>query len=307
MTNPADARILQALLDANSAAAIAFCDGHVVATNRQAHLLLRLENETETGLQTYEMIRSALDRADDSSVPLQPGTEREVDLKIAGEIVPVNLRTQTANVDENRLDLFWIERLSTDIEDDLEEALLKLYEVKQESMYDDLTQMFNRTKIYEMLDRDILASNAGESCLSVILADLDNFKIINDTHGHLCGDRVLRTFSQIARRTLPPGVNIGRWGGEEFLIVAPDCCISRATAVAEELRQTIEREDFACDGVTCSFGITTHEPGENIDRLIARCDIALYRAKSGGRNRCVQLPWKPGMSLEMPTSKCRLE
>lgn len=127
--------------------------------------------------------------------------------------------------------------------------------------------------------------------MSVIMADIDYFKRINDTYGHLVGDEVLRQVAQKLQAQARSYDYIGRYGGEEFLLVVPECCLECTLAFAERLRLSFSRSHIETSGgkipVTISFGVATvdvHERGE-AESLIKAADEALYRAKEGGRNR----------------------
>lgn len=142
---------------------------------------------------------------------------------------------------------------------------------------------------------DLLAAQALQealrepSPLSALLIDLDHFKQLNDTHGHLAGDQVLRGFARALQGNLRQSDIICRWGGEEFILLLKDTGSSTAYQLAEKIRRQTEQEVFQFNGVnlriTASIGVTELQGGDSIDRLIGRADRALYRAKQSGRNR----------------------
>ena len=150
---------------------------------------------------------------------------------------------------------------------------------------DQLTGLGNRRDLDEALDRE--AARAGEGRpLSVILGDIDHFKSINDRHGHAVGDAVLVAFADALRRSLREGDGLGRWGGEEFMVLCPNTGVAAARGVAEALRQRMEELDLPAVGTrTCSFGVAELDPGESVDRMLVRADAALYASKRNGRNR----------------------
>ncbi len=118
------------------------------------------------------------------------------------------------------------------------------------------------------------------------MLDIDHFKAINDTYGHLAGDDTLKTFGELLKGALRASDIIGRWGGEEFLIICPDSNLEGTVKLAEQLRLKIAQYDFAHFGnLYASFGVALHHRGEQVNALIARADKALYRAKEAGRNR----------------------
>lgn len=159
-------------------------------------------------------------------------------------------------------------------------------ELTQLSLTDHLTQIHNRVKLDAVLAEEMARATRYQYTFSVILLDIDHFKHVNDTHGHIVGDAVLVRLACILKKHIRENDTLGRWGGEEFLLILPHTDLDRACALAEKLRQTIEAEVFPVAGYkTCSFGITSCYPGDNMTRLLARADHALYEAKNLGRNR----------------------
>ena len=155
--------------------------------------------------------------------------------------------------------------------------------------YDPLTGLWNRCAILEMLDCEMERARRQREPLSVCLLDIDHFKHINDTYGHLAGDVVLREVGKRLRAELRVIDGIGRYGGEEFLIVLPACTESGALLVAERLRRILCNHPISLEGnepvVTASFGVSQHCDGGSAAATIANADHALYRAKHDGRNR----------------------
>jgi len=150
---------------------------------------------------------------------------------------------------------------------------------------DSLTGFYNRRKIEEILNREIERSKRYGNPLSVLFIDVDNFKELNDTYGHKSGDEVLRGISDIIRRELRRTDYVGRFGGEEFLIILPETDSQRALWVAERIRKRVEREDFKTGKVTISIGVTELKEGDDLDTLFNRVDRAMYLAKEKGKNR----------------------
>jgi diguanylate cyclase (GGDEF)-like protein len=149
-----------------------------------------------------------------------------------------------------------------------------------------LTEVYNRRRIEEIL-REALAgvTDSGES-FGLILCDIDHFKRVNDRHGHLAGDQVLIEMTRLLRAQLRKGDSLGRWGGEEFMIVCLQVDRDGIEQAAEKLRLSIVGHDFPIiDRATASFGVTLARPGESMSALIERADSALYAAKEAGRNR----------------------
>jgi diguanylate cyclase (GGDEF)-like protein len=143
-----------------------------------------------------------------------------------------------------------------------------------------------------MLTRE-LARNARENtCTAVLLGDLDHFKLINDEHGHPIGDEVLREVARRLLATVRPYDLVGRYGGEEFLLVLPNCCGQEALARANQLRDAVAASPVSTRQgpvpMTISIGVLVTERSENptYAEVLRQVDIALYEAKAAGRNRC---------------------
>lgn len=166
-------------------------------------------------------------------------------------------------------------------------ALSRSLEVyKEKSQLDGLTMLLNRTAFMDSLPAEIRKAESTSHPLPAIMLDIDNFKIINDTLGHVTGDRVLRALGRILRTSLRRGDIVARYGGEEFIILLPACELRKALTIAEKLRKTIE--DHVVDdapGFTVSMGCSLHQAGETPDSFIQRVDMALYEAKRNGKNR----------------------
>lgn len=163
-------------------------------------------------------------------------------------------------------------------------------ELQRSATHDPLTGLLNRGAIFHRLERELARAASGGGAVAVLLLDIDHFKRVNDRHGHAAGDSVLRDVAAGLRDALGPRERVGRYGGEEFLVVVP-AGAARAAALAETLRQAVERREVATDAgsvaVTISIGVATADAGRpgDADALVARADAALYRAKERGRNR----------------------
>jgi two-component system cell cycle response regulator len=169
------------------------------------------------------------------------------------------------------------------------ELIFAREELREQATRDSLTRLWNRAAILEILEREFGRAKRSGKVLSIILADLDHFKRINDTYGHLAGDAVLRETVGRMRAAVRPYDGIGRYGGEEFLLVLPDCDASGAVTLGERLRVAVGSDAMVlAEGVipvTLSLGVVTSEAVEDVQTFIATADAALYRAKDGGRNR----------------------
>lgn len=164
------------------------------------------------------------------------------------------------------------------------------HELREQSTHDALTGLYNRRYLQDTLGRELLVAEREGQQVSVILADLDHFKAINDRHGHLVGDEVLRVFGALIKRHARGSDIYCRYGGEEFLLVLPGMASEIAVERAEQLRLVIAGAPVDHGGslisVTASFGIATYpRDGRSGDELIAAADRALYAAKATGRNR----------------------
>jgi diguanylate cyclase (GGDEF)-like protein len=122
--------------------------------------------------------------------------------------------------------------------------------------------------------------------LSLAIFDIDHFKEVNDTRGHIFGDYVLKTIADIARENIREIDYLVRWGGEEFMIILPETGLEKAEAISERIKKKIENHNFDKIGkVTVSFGVTQFKNEDSGETFILRADDALYKAKQNGRNR----------------------
>ncbi len=168
----------------------------------------------------------------------------------------------------------------------------RLYEAtKSLSLHDSLTGLWNHEEIHRILDQELARAEREEASVAVIMADLDHFKKVNDTYGHMAGDAVLRETAARMRSLVRPYDAVGRYGGEEFILVLPACDGTHVAAVAERLRKLIgDKEINTPEGVipvTVSLGVAASDKGKRRDQesLVRAADSALYRAKKNGRNR----------------------
>jgi diguanylate cyclase (GGDEF)-like protein len=162
--------------------------------------------------------------------------------------------------------------------------------VERQALVDGLTGIANRRQCEDALTAEIAQAERLATPLTLVLADLDDFKTVNDAHGHAVGDDVLRSFAAVLRATVRDSDLAGRWGGEEFLLLLPGADGVGGAQLAERVREAFaERSSVGRDGkivsVSCSFGVAQHRPGEGQRELFAAADRALYRAKRAGKNR----------------------
>jgi len=183
---------------------------------------------------------------------------------------------------------------------DLQSQLLKAREdLREQATRDSLTRLWNRSSILGELTRELARSEREARPLGVVIVDLDHFKQVNDTYGHLAGDAVLREAARRMQNGIRQYDSIGRYGGEEFLILFPSCseedCVAQADRLRKQLAQTEMSVNDSLLRVTASFGVTIAMPGEvrTQEALIRKADEALYVAKRSGRNRVEVLSCRP--------------
>ncbi len=174
---------------------------------------------------------------------------------------------------------------------ELQEQLLQAREaLRAQATHDALTGTLNRAAVLDALERELERSYREHHPVSLLIADIDRFKSVNDTHGHLAGDAVLREAGRRMKAVLRPYDAVGRYGGEEFLIILERSDSEAAHTEAERIRVSLANEPFAVGSnrisVTCSVGVATHQGGKRLraDDLVKRADLALYDAKNAGRN-----------------------
>jgi diguanylate cyclase (GGDEF)-like protein len=172
------------------------------------------------------------------------------------------------------------------------ERILSLQEdLRLQATHDDLTGVLNRGTVLEVLNRELALVARKSVPVAIILADLDDFKQVNDKHGHAIGDTVLREAARRLATPMRPYDAIGRYGGEEFLIVLPGCGVESALLVAERIRCSVANQAITTSAgavpMTVSLGVAAVDNAapQGQDALIQSADDALYRAKRAGRNR----------------------
>jgi len=180
-----------------------------------------------------------------------------------------------------------IETIDGIIENITEQKVIELF-IKEQAITDQLTGLYNRHKTNEVIIDEIQRSKRYDTSFCIAILDLDNFKQVNDTYGHLNGDKVLITIATILKEHKRSTDTIGRWGGEEFLIIAPHTELDGMNALAQKIRKAIEICKFTdMRNITASFGVTINTKDDTTHTLLARADSALYKAKDKGRNQVV--------------------
>ncbi|MBJ7312525.1 diguanylate cyclase [Rugamonas sp. CCM 8940] len=193
----------------------------------------------------------------------------------------------------------WIVQLAEQVALALSNVQLRL-KLRQQSVIDPLTELYNRRYMDEVLKREQLRANRRQSPLSVILLDLDHFKRVNDTYGHDTGDLLLRKVGEVLRNSIRAVDVACRFGGEELVVILPDCDLAAAVQRAEAIRAAVAGIDIRAKGqlvtVTASIGVATSSgQSDEADALMRCADAALYTAKQSGRNRVVS-----ALSTEAP-------
>lgn len=159
-------------------------------------------------------------------------------------------------------------------------------EIHNIAYMDQLTSLANRRKINEVMKESILNHIRYKNVFSIILLDVDYFKVINDTYGHIIGDSVLQQIASLLKNSSRNLDLVGRWGGEEFILILKETNLTNARNLARKICLTIANHTFDIQlKLTASFGVAEYSDGESIDELFKRTDKALYKAKNNGRNR----------------------
>jgi diguanylate cyclase (GGDEF)-like protein len=154
---------------------------------------------------------------------------------------------------------------------------------------DGLTGLANRKQLDTVLSEELPRAQRHGRSLSLLMIDIDHFKTINDSFGHVTGDSVLRGIATALQKRVRPNDKLGRYGGEEFCLVLPETSLSSAVRIAEEMRDIVANQAFAAEGqevrVTVSIGAAAANPIMTAEQLYAAADEMLYKAKNSGRNR----------------------
>ncbi len=164
--------------------------------------------------------------------------------------------------------------------------------VERQAMVDSLTGLANRRSLEESLRSELARAARFSDSVCVVLADLDDFKQVNDQYGHAAGDEVLKAFAGALRKTVRESDVAGRWGGEEFALVLPGTDADGGARLAERARATIEAREVKMPNgdlcsVTASFGVASFPESHELGEILAAADSALYAAKGQGKNRVV--------------------
>jgi diguanylate cyclase (GGDEF)-like protein len=238
------------------------------------------------GVEVCRLVRSAIQEPYIYILLLTARTESQ-DLVAGMEAGADDYLTKPFNTHELRVRLRAGRRIL-----DLQEQLLVAREaLREQATHDGLTGLLNRASILDTLHKEAARAEREYQPLAVLMMDLDRFKQINDTYGHLAGDAVLRETARRMKAAVRTYDAVGRYGGEEFLMVLPGCDAETAAQQAERIREVIAAEPYRAGttslSVTCSIGVTSriHASDVDIEALVREADGALYAAKAAGRNR----------------------
>jgi two-component system cell cycle response regulator len=234
------------------------------------------EREKEKDTYTYLLLLTSKSLKEDLIEGMESGADDYITKPFDQHELKVRLRAGTRIIDLQR------------------ELVAAKDALREQATKDFLTRIWNRSSILDILQRELARGARENRPVGVVLADLDHFKSVNDTYGHFAGDAVLREFTRRMQGSIRPYDAIGRYGGEEFLVILPGSDDLNTAAQAERMRSSLDRLPMEINDeerlVTCSFGATSWQPGAEPDSeaLIRIADDALYEAKRQGRNRVVQ-------------------
>ncbi|KAF0193661.1 MAG: signal transduction GGDEF domain-containing protein [Bacillota bacterium] len=235
----------------------------------------------------------------DNCIAIRAYTTNQTFVKVeyaSGEVymataVPVELGTRRAVVEllKNVTNSLILGDLNTDNKSEMYAMIDNMNSI---ALRDSLTGVYNRRYLTEKLPIDIVNAALLGKSISVIMADIDHFKGVNDAYGHLIGDSVLKSFAETLLKSVRRESDwVSRYGGEEFLICLPGASITRSVEIAEHMRRTTEEKVITCGEhsikITASFGVCSIKPasGINVESLIDCADKQMYLAKHNGRNR----------------------
>ncbi len=217
-----------------------------------------------------------------ASRPMGAGRDLQCQRK-DGSVFPVEIGL---NYIETKKGIFVIALLT-----DITERKKAEKELQEAARTDSLTGLSNRRDFIEKFNFEISRFKRNNKPFSIVMGDIDYFKKINDTYGHVCGDTVLQKIAALMRASLRHQDSVGRWGGEEFIILLPETGLQGGVQSTEKIRRRIQSEQFDHDGksftVTMSFGVSLYDHSLPMEKIIKTADERLYKAKAAGRNRVV--------------------
>lgn len=180
----------------------------------------------------------------------------------------------------------YLKELEQIVDERTKEIQEKNKELQRLSIIDRLTGLYNRHKLDEVLQDEYDRTLRYGNVFSLVIVDIDSFKLVNDTHGHQVGDTIIVELGNILINSIRKVDTVGRWGGEEFIIICPETPLNGAISIAEKIRTKVENFEFpVVSHKTISQGVACFKEGDTIENLIKRADECLYKAKNNGRNR----------------------
>ena len=235
----------------------------------------------------------------------QDFSQSENNLETIGDAIVPNLTEADVEkiVSQIKSEIKHLESTSSSFKEQLQQATREIDQLKNkmqryrdEALMDPLTRILNRRGFDKNLEQAIENANRTETDVCLIMADIDHFKQINDTHGHLVGDNVLRMVASTIKESIKGKDHAARIGGEEFAIVLPETPFAGAMKLADNMRLTFERLDLkkkntgeSLGRITLSFGVAIYQQNETPDDFVQRADEALYQSKKTGRNKVTGL------------------
>lgn len=185
-----------------------------------------------------------------------------------------------------------VKRTNLKLESTIRELNAANYKLEQIARTDPLTLISNRRDLIEKINQEQMRFERNGKPFVIIIADIDNFKLVNDEYGHDAGDFILQSVAQLIRSSLRTQDVVGRWGGEEFLLILPETDLRGGRKLAEKLRKTIETTPFVYGKnllhITITSGVSVYNVPQEIKKIIKRSDEAMYEGKNKGKN-CVIL------------------
>ena len=267
------------VLQAENAPSIAILDWVMPGlTGPEVCKRVREHSHDAEGIYTYLLLLSSKSQREDLIEGLESGADDYLTKPFDQHELKVRLRAGIRIIDLQR------------------ELLAAREALREQATKDFLTRLWNRSSILDILHRELNRGVRESRSVGVVLADLDRFKAVNDNYGHFAGDAVLREFSRRMLSCMRPYDAIGRYGGEEFLVILPGCDEACTASQAERMRVALCGDPMLINDtrqpVTGSFGGTSWHPGApaQAENLIRIADNALYMAKNQGRNRSVVMP-----------------
>jgi diguanylate cyclase (GGDEF)-like protein/PAS domain S-box-containing protein len=259
---------------------------HVVFANNAIAVMLGMSAEEVVGRSADELTSRVQARVRESPRLVRDGLLFPTDRRLAFEEFEIDAPTRSV--------VRWLARPVDDVrirqmvvcEDiTVEVDLMRAHE--RLALTDPLTELLNRRGGLKALTREFHRSRRAKSPLSLVLCDVDRFKVVNDTHGHATGDEMLRILARRLSSEVRGSDLVVRWGGEEFLLGLPDTSLAGARACADRVRIAVAGLEMPSGRVTVSAGIAEVSVAEDLDHALARADASLYVAKAEGRN-CVR-------------------